>query len=446
MINFGLEGYLGEGLYILAILMILFSMFKRPIAGLYVLVPLIPLQTIRYRLSSYPLGGSFVGIMLLAVMIGLFIKHKSPFAKTPWNKLLLAYCVFTFVSLCLGSLYLNMPLPFLSANDPRFADWREYILMPLFLFVVAAAVENRKQMAILVVLMCVGALALDKSYWSTISDRDFSAYSDDLRDAGAMGYAGVNGLAAFESQFAVFLIALACFDRRRRYRWGYVVLTLVSCFCLMYSFSRAGYLAVVAGLLFLGLVRLRWLLVVMMVFGLLWSSVLPNAVRQRITMTYNSKGGLDHSSETRVNLWEDAMKLFESNMAVGTGFNTYAYMGRIGIYKDTHNYFIKVLVETGLVGFILFVGLIVRFFWTGFMMHWRARDPLAKALGLGLAAWMVCVIVANCFGDRWSFLQVNGYMWVIAGLLARAWVMEKQTDTESLTGDSIAAEPELSPA
>jgi len=59
---------------------------------------------------------------------------------------------------------------------------------------------------------------------------------------------------------------------------------------------------------------------------------------------------------------------------------------------------------------------------------------------------MVCVIVANCFGDRWSFLQVNGYMWVIAGLLARAWVMEKQTDTESLTGDSIAAEPELSPA
>ena len=45
-----------------------------------------------------PAGGSFVGIMLLAVMIGLQLKRKSPFAKTPWNILLLSYCVFTFIS------------------------------------------------------------------------------------------------------------------------------------------------------------------------------------------------------------------------------------------------------------------------------------------------------------------------------------------------------------
>jgi O-antigen ligase len=437
VINFGLEGYLGEGLYILAIAMILYSLFKRPIAGLYVLVPLIPLQTIRYRLAAYPLGGSFVGIMLLAVMVGLFIKRKSPFAKTPWNILLLTYCVFTFISLCLGSLYLKTPLPFLSGNDPRFSDWREYILMPLFLFVVAAAVENRKQMVILIVLMCLGALALDKSFWSTVSDRDFSSYSDDLRDPGAMGYAGVNGLAAFEAQFAAFLVALAAFERRRMWRWSYAGLTAISIFCLMYSFSRAGYVAVVAGFLFLGLVRLRWLLVLMAVFGLVWTSVVPNAVRQRITMTYDNKGGgLDHSSETRVNLWEDAMKVFDSNAVIGTGFNTYAYMGRIGIYKDTHNYFIKVLVETGVLGFLLFLALVLRFFWTGLMLHWKARDPLAKALGLGLAAWMVCCIAANCFGDRWSFLQVNGYMWIIAGLVARAWVMERQADMARMTSRS----------
>ena len=26
-------------------------------------------------------------------------------------------------------------------------------------------------------------------------------------------------------------------------------------------------------------------------------------------------------------------------------------------------------------------------------------------------------MAANFFGDRWTFLQVNGYMWVLAGLL-----------------------------
>jgi O-antigen ligase len=446
MINFGMEGYLGQTLYFLAIAMILYSMFKKPIAGLYVLVPLIPLQTIRYRLNTYPLGGSLVGIMLLAVMIGLQMKRKSPFAKTPWNVLLLSYCAFTFVSLCLGSLYLNMPLPFLSGGDARFADWREYILMPLFLFVVAAAVENKKQMTILILLMCLGAVALDKSYWSTISDRDFSAYSDDLRDAGAMGYAGVNGLAAFEAQFASFMVALATFERKRLLKWSYGVVALLSCFCLMYSLSRGGYLALIAGFLFLGLVRQYKLLVVMLIFGLAWTSLVPNAVRQRITMTYDTKdGGLDHSSETRVDLWEDAMKLFGSNPVTGTGFNTYAYMGRIGNYKDTHNYFIKVLVETGVVGFLLFVSLILRFFWSGLTLQWKARDPLAKALGLGLAAWVVCVIVANLFGDRWSFLQVNGYMWVIAGLTARAWLMEREpASTHRYSGSAM--QPELSAA
>ena len=313
MINFGLEGFLGEGLYFLAIVVICYSMFKRPMAGLYVLVPLIPLQTIRYRLNEYPLGGSLVGILLLAVMIGLQMKRKSPFAKTPWNILLLTYCGFTFISLCLGSLYLKMPLPFLSGNDARFSDWREYILMPLFLFVVAAAVENRKQITILILLMCLGGLALDKSYWSTIADRDFSAYSDDLRDAGAMGYAGVNGLAAFEAQFAAFLVALATFERKRLLKYGYYILTLLSCVCLMFSLSRGGYAALMAGFLFLGLVRQRKLLLLMVLFGLVWGSVVPNAVRERITMTYDDKnGGLDHSSETRVDLWEDAMKVFES--------------------------------------------------------------------------------------------------------------------------------------
>jgi putative inorganic carbon (HCO3(-)) transporter len=432
VINFGLEGYLGGTLYVLAIWLILYSIFKRPIAGLYVLVPMIPLQTIRYRLQDYPLGGSVVGITLLAVAIGLLLRRRPILKRTPWDVLLVVFCVFTFASLCWGSLYLKQPLPFFLSNDLRFADWREYILMPGFLFLTAAAVENRKQIVILVALMCLGAVALDKSYWSTVSDRDFSEYSDDLRDAGAMGYAGVNGLAAFEAQFAVLALALAAYEKRRLFRWGYAALAAASVLCLMYSLSRGGYAAVLVGLVFLGLVKMRKLLVLMLLFGLVWTAVVPNAVRERVTMTWDTKdGGLDHSSETRVTLWEDAMQVFNSSPLIGTGFNTYAYMGRVGDYKDTHNYFIKVLVETGVLGLLLFLTLVFRLLWTGLVLHWRASDPLARALGLGLAGWLVCAIVANLFGDRWSFLQVNGYMWVLAGLAARSWTLEQEEGSDS---------------
>jgi len=217
--------------------------------------------------------------------------------------------------------------------------------------------------------------------------------------------------------------------------------------CLMFSLSRGGYAAVLASLLFLGLVKMRKLLVLMLLFGLVWTALVPNAVRQRVTMTWDtSDGGLDHSSETRVTLWEDAMHVFDSNPVIGTGFNTYAYMGRVGDYKDTHNYFIKVLVETGVLGLLLFLALIIRLLWTGLVLHWRAPDPLARALGLGLAGWVVCAIVANLFGDRWSFLQVNGYMWVLAALAARSFTLAQDEaghpQEEELTRPDTIWEPQ----
>jgi hypothetical protein len=83
------------------------------------------------------------------------------------------------------------------------------------------------------------------------------------------------------------------------------------------------------------------------------------------------------------------------------------------------------MVETGLIGLALFIWLIAKTFLTGFRLFRRAKDPFYASLGLGLAAWLLCAAVANCFGDRWSFLQVNGYMWAIGGLVAHAWKVEQ---------------------
>jgi len=48
------------------------------------------------------------------------------------------------------------------------------------------------------------------------------------------------------------------------------------------------------------------------------------------------------------------MEVFDANILTGTGFNTYAYMHRVGNYEDTHNFFLKVLVEERSCGLVLF--------------------------------------------------------------------------------------------
>lgn len=444
-LNLGLETATPYVLYTAGIVVVLLSIFWRPIAGIYYLVPLIPLQTVRYYMNQFPLGNSVVEIIMLAVGIGVIRRGKSIIPKTPFTVLLCIFALYTYVTLWNGSFYLKADLP-LWFDNARLIEWKSYMLMPLLFFLTTAAVENVKQIRILVLLMCAAILVLNKSFHDTVAARDFSNFSDDLRDEGAMGYAGVNGLAAFEAQVIPLLVALWGAEKHLLRRLGYLALAVFSANCLMYSLSRGGYVAFLMGWLFLGLVRYRVLLVLLIAFLFSWQTLVPNAVRQRVFMTYSEDTGLESSGQTRVNLWEDAMLVFDTNPVIGTGFNTYAYMGRVGTYKDPHNMFVKVLVETGILGLVIFVWLWLKAWWFGLTVSWSARDPYIRALGLGLAGWIVCAAGANFFGDRWSLFQVAGYFWVLLGLVTRGYFLELEAVTQETKLEEPAeliAEPAL---
>jgi hypothetical protein len=92
---------------------------------------------------------------------------------------------------------------------------------------------------------------------------------------------------------------------------------------------------------------------------------------------------------------------------------------------------------------------VVKTFRTGYRLFRRSKDPFFASLGLGLAGWVVAAMAANCFGDRWTYLQVAGYMWVIAGLVARALALENTaaTDEASATAEAGAIEePQIAAA
>jgi O-antigen ligase len=444
-VNFGLEGYIPYVLYLVAIASFLLSVFWRPLTGIFFLVPLLPLQTIRYRVNDFPLGGSLIGVMLAGVALGLLRRGQPVLPKTKWNLLIAVYAVFTYVSLALGSAYLDssFPLP----GERRFGYWQEYMVMPAMLLLVAATKPTKKQMQALILVMCLAIFVADKSFWNTVSGGDFSSYSEDLhQESGSLGYAGINGMAAFAAQAATFLLALGGYERRIWMKIGYFALAIFSAVCLMYSLSRAGYVAFLAGWLFIGLFQQRKLLILLVVFAFSWTVFVPPAVQQRVEMTYDPQSRtLDNSANTRLSLWNNALEVFDTNAIMGTGFNTYEYMqlnkrtdGGTGYYQDTHNYFVKVLVETGVVGMLMFLWLLSRFFGDGFRLFRKAKDPFYSSLGLGIMGWVVCAVAANLFGDRWSFLQVNGYMWVLAGLVVQARTVEEMAGAEAVTSPAHA--------
>jgi hypothetical protein len=62
----------------------------------------------------------------------------------------------------------------------------------------------------------------------------------------------------------------------------------------------------------------------------------------------------------------------------------------------------------------------------GVRLFRTAEDPFLKSLGLAFCVVMACVFVVNFFGDRWLYLSVNGYLWVMMACVARAQIIVDQ--------------------
>ena len=431
-------------MYIGGIIAFVLSVAWKPQVGLYYLVPLLPMQTARDWLHApdLPLGEKLVDILLLGVLIGLFLHRagRQIFVSSPLNKVLLAIFVLTYLSLWQGAFYLGGPLP-ISFDDPRFSAWKNYVEMFFFFFVAAAAIRTRKQMAIVIGLMCVSVLIVNRNYLGTVGDRNFSHFSYALRDAGTLGWAGENGMGAFQAEFAIFLIGLSLFAKKPALKLGLLAIALFSVYCLELTLSRGAYAGFLMGLLVLGLIKDRKILILLAIILVSWQSFVPYAVTQRVMMTYQEGEGLDPSAGDRVAIWEDGLRVFNEDPVFGTGFNTYAFMRRVGQYTDTHNYYVKILIETGLVGFLILLWLLG----VACKMSWRlfraAKDPVMSALGCALFAMLICVLVVNFFGDRWTYLQVNGFLWVLLGLVARGLYVVSQ-ERKSQAGAAPAMESE----
>lgn len=436
------------GFYVATIAVFFVSAIWRPQIGVYYLAFFLPLENVRYYLHAYPFGEKFVDFVLLGILIGILSRRNgTSWTRTPLTETLAIWGLLLYLSLVAGSFFLNAPLP-LSPSDPRVSDWKNYVEFFLFFLAAAGAIRTRKEITTLLLTMAACFLMVNRAFHGTMSGRDLSNFSYGVRDAGPLGGAGENGLAAFEATCLLFLIALLGFNYSRKVKLAIAGLIVTGMYALLFTFSRGGYAAFIVGLAFLGIVSQRKLLIVVGVVLICWQTLLPVSVQQRIMMTYDQSDGggeLDQSAQTRVDLWEDAKRLIVSYPVFGTGFETYAYMGRVGGFRDTHNYYIKIMLETGAIGLLIFLFVLWRMFALGYRLFRRAGDdPLLGGLGLGFAALMVGMIFTNVFGDRWSYFQVDGWMWILLGAVVRGlFLVEEPEDVEEEVHETNVHEPEL---
>lgn len=408
------------------------SLFRNPAFGIYYMLPFLPYRTMRDHFIDWPLGGNVLTILVVAVLLGALAHGKKLPRKTPLIWIWLGYGVYMYFSMWMGSAMTSAPAP-LWTSDANFATWKDYMLLPLILTAASMVLEDRKAIRTVCWITAFSVLMIDRSSLMDSLSHSWVTFDEDKRSPGPLAI-GSNETAAFLAQFSLYLWGFLQFVKRKKYKlWGYIVvaLTLLAC---MYSFSRAAYMAVVASVIVLGLLKDRKLVVIAAVFLFTWQVILPTAVTQRVNMTHDANGKLEASAEERVQLWTNAEQTMEHYPILGLGYATFQYGEHFANLRDTHNWYVKVMVETGLVGMCFALALLYNMFKLSIRLYRRATDPLFKGLGLGLILCMVSLVITNCFGDRWTYIEINGILWVLMGAAMRA---------DQLTADEKTQEPKI---
>jgi putative inorganic carbon (HCO3(-)) transporter len=78
---------------------------------------------------------------------------------------------------------------------------------------------------------------------------------------------------------------------------------------------------------------------------------------------------------------------------------------------------------------------------SAFRLFKAAVDPLYQGLGLGLFLAVCACLVANLFGDRWTYLEITSPLWVLVATALRALQLAQVEPMQESTASIEAVSP-----
>ena len=194
----------------------------------------------------------------------------------------------------------------------------------------------------------------------------------------------------------------------KKLKYG-LLLTVVSISALMLTGGRAGlggWLAGVFLILLFGAAKYRSQLLI----GVLLLGLFTFYFQEQIPIF--KRAGIEESYLFRQNIWNDALKIHENHQFFGIGLGSYAnyvsihnpdqywiHENEITFYDHPESGYLKILVEQGVIGFILLFLLILYPIYYAFTVYFKTKNIEYLNLIAGILSWMVGFYTVYSLGD-----------------------------------------------
>ncbi len=335
---------------------------------------------------SLLVSGVLVAIWIVDMLV---VKKRSTLRPSPINKPVLLFVAANFVAYVWSLVF----------RDPILNVWRSFAVVQ----VAAMAVNILLPLFALLISNKIDAVNwLKRLAWLVIGIGTFVVISLLLNlPTYALWTRGASGL--FATWVTALALALALFDKSLK-PWLRVLLLLVVGAWIFRNFVQArtwlsGWLPLFVACITITLIHSRRLFAITVVAGLIFLALNFNSLYQEIVVVNQEEGG-----EQRLGLWQINLGHVSHHPVFGMGPGGYAVYNMTYNPQDarsTHNNYFDVLAQTGVVGFAIFIWLLISFLRVGQQNTRRlsGKRNFEEAFAAATLGGFVAAIAAMMLGD-----------------------------------------------
>ncbi len=400
------------------------------VVGIYSLVDFL----LRDVLAVPVLSSSWDEALLLVSI--LWIVYQSVKAPKPLTPRMNPLDVPVFLFFAVGLVLLFVAAPFFSIGIDGYRATVQYML---WFFCITRLLRDDGDFMFLYVALVMGAflIALHGVYQYIVAAPIPSNWIDQaeqsVRTRVYSIFGSPNIMGDFLLMFAPMTAGLAYYFKNKKLQIFFWLVTFTMCFSCLFTMSRGAWAAMALAIVIFAILVDRRLLWLMLVAGVL-AMFLP-FVASRIGYMLSPEYAASTANGGRNSRWDLALKYLEMNPFWGFGLGMFG--GAVAMqtkiyawvtYFYVDNYYLKILVEMGILGMIFFVLLLVSMVYTGLRVIRRQKAsggkfyPLTAGIFSGL-----CGVLLHCYSENiFEEPYMMAYFWTLVALLVYAG-FRKQT-------------------
>ena len=234
-------------------------------------------------------------------------------------------------------------------------------------------------------------------------------------------------------------------------RWIYIFLTGLFLFFSYFAFARISYICIAAVIIYYFILKLKLtrsaiaitlmstgVLVVFLAKNNTYLSLAPHYDKAIMQLDFDRKisattTGEDISTMERLHRWVAGSNMITARPLLGFGpGNYYSAYRPYSVYSfetyvsdnpersGIHNYYLMVLVEQGIIGFLIFLSLITIALCKIERVYHKAKTNELKCLSLAVGCIIIMILSINAINDMIEVIKIGGIFFFILFLIVKS--------------------------